>query len=191
MAKYKVLKSVAHSFGHSFVSLMNYREHDYVMGHLLAQARRTREARLVLDILTCEASPASLLVRPVADSVQTYCAWFPELVEKHQTGLGYIRSARMEVLFDLAVARPVRSAPHLIESPFKCRVTIVDDRGKEWVAEIRDWWFPEATGPSGEAAKRRPQFHSSPAWEASGMGWLGTVQRVTSGGITGVAADAA
>lgn len=158
MAKYKVLKSVAHSFGHSFVSLMNYREDDYVMGHLLTQARSTRQPSLIVDILRGTAAPASLLTRPIAASVSSYCAWFPDLVARHRTELQYVRSAGMEVTFDLLVERPVRGMSHLIESPFLCCVTIEDDRGKQWTAEIRDWWFPEATGPTGPAAKRRPRF---------------------------------
>ena len=32
MSSHKVLKSVVHNFGHSFTSLMNYRENDYVVG---------------------------------------------------------------------------------------------------------------------------------------------------------------
>ncbi len=158
MARYKVLKSVAHSFGHSFVSLMNYRDHDYVMGHLLTQARLTRQPSLLVNILTGDAAPASLLSRPVADSVRRYCDWFPDLVIRHGTELRYIRSAGMEITFNLQIERPVKGAAHLVESPFVCRVAIEDDRGKQWVAEIRDWWFPEATGPTGMAAKRRPRF---------------------------------
>jgi len=154
MARYKVLKSVAHSFGHSFVSLMNYAEDDYVMGHLLTQARLTRNNRLMVDILSGQAAPRALLTKPVIDSVSRYAAWFPKLVVSHRTELRFVRSAAMEIVFDLNVERPVRGTV-LIESPFVCRVTIVDDRGKGWSAEIRDWWYPEATGPTGARAKRR------------------------------------
>ncbi len=154
MARYKVLKSVAHSFGHSFVSLMNYRDHDYVMGHLLTQARRTRTNRFVLDILSGKTAPAGLLTPVTADSVESYAIWFPKLVASHRTDLRFIRTAAMDIAFDLNVERRVRGT-ELLESPFVCRVTIVDDRGKEWTAEIRNWWYPEATGPVGGTAKRR------------------------------------
>jgi hypothetical protein len=39
--KYKNLKSVAHNFGHSFTSDMNYAEDDFVMSHLARSAIRT------------------------------------------------------------------------------------------------------------------------------------------------------
>src|SRR5690349_22761959 len=157
MARYKVLKGVAHSFGHSFVSLMNYREDDYVMGHLLTQARATRQPTLMVNVITGEAGPRALLVRPVSDSIRRYADWFPKLVASHRTDMKYVRAARMQVWFNLAVERPVRHAPGLTESPFVCRVEIDDDRGKTWAAEIKDWWFPEATGPVGEAARQRPR----------------------------------
>ena len=158
MARYKVLKSVAHSFGHSFVSLLNYANDDYVMGHLLTAARSTRSSTLLVDILTGKAAPETLLVPPVRDSIRRYCKWFPDLVARHRTEMIFIATARMTVSFNLTVERPVRHAPNLIESPFLCSVEIEDDRGKVWRAEIKDWWFPEATGPSGERARRRPRF---------------------------------
>jgi len=40
MTSHKLLKSVSHNFGHSFISLMNYVKGDYILGHLLNQARQ-------------------------------------------------------------------------------------------------------------------------------------------------------
>ena len=147
MARYKVLKSVAHSFAHSFTSLMNYRDDDYVMGHLLSRAREVGEGTLLVDILSGQAAPTSLLTRPVAGSVEQYCEWFPQLVASHRTRLTYIRGARMAITFNLAIARPARIASAFLESPYVCRVEIEDDRGRLWTSEIRDWWFPETETP--------------------------------------------
>ena len=55
-----------------------------------------------------------------------------------------IRGARMELTFDLANERPVEGAANQRESPFLCRVTIDDDKGKTWIAELRGWCAPEA-----------------------------------------------
>jgi hypothetical protein len=54
MARYKVLKSVAHSLGHSFTSLMNYAHDDYVMGHILRFARASNRDTLIIDLMTGE-----------------------------------------------------------------------------------------------------------------------------------------
>lgn len=51
MTSHKPLKSVSHNFGHSFISLMNYINDDYFMGHLLNQARKTKCNKLNVDIL--------------------------------------------------------------------------------------------------------------------------------------------
>jgi hypothetical protein len=147
MARYKVLKSVAHSMGHSFTSLMNYRGNDYVMGHLLRRAREVRQGTLIVDFLTGKAGPASLLTREIGDAVERYAAWFPQQVSSQRTSLAYVRGARMTLAFDLTVEREARHAPGCIESPYVCRVEIEDDRGKTWAAELRDWWYPEAGSP--------------------------------------------
>ena len=62
MARYKVLKSVAHNIGHSFTSLMNYADDDYVMSHILRFARNTGRDTLTLDFVRREAGPPELLV---------------------------------------------------------------------------------------------------------------------------------
>jgi len=108
----------------------------------------------MVDILSGRAAPAALLTPTIAAAVARYVDWFPQLVASHRTELRFIRSAGMEIVFDLQVERQVRGTA-LIESPFVCRVTITDDRGRDWSAEIRDWWYPEATGPRGGPAKRR------------------------------------
>jgi len=87
MARYKVLKSIAHSMGHSFTSLMNYRGDDYVMGHLLRRAREVRENTLLVDLLTGKAAPASLLTPDVQASISSYAEWFPKQVASQKSEL--------------------------------------------------------------------------------------------------------
>ena len=51
MPTHKTLKSIAHNFGHSLISLNNYYDNDYFLGHLLRNARKSSRNRLVVDIL--------------------------------------------------------------------------------------------------------------------------------------------
>jgi thymidylate synthase len=148
MARYKVLKGVAHNIGHSFTSLMNYRGDDYVMGHILRRAREVNEPTLMIDLLTGEATPKSLLTPEIRDSISRDTSYFPKRLTSQGTDLQYVRSARMSIAFDLSLERPVSQARHLIESPYVCRVEIEDDRGKVWTAEFRDWWYPETDTPA-------------------------------------------
>src|SRR5271170_4357179 len=83
MAKHKVLKSVAHNFGHAFTSLMNYGDDDYVMGHILRFARQSGQDTLTIDLVKREAGPPELMAPPVGAAVDRYAEWFWKLVEQH------------------------------------------------------------------------------------------------------------
>lgn len=154
MARYKVLRSVAHSFGHSFASALNYWEGDYALGHLLRAARRTRQPSLKLDILSGKPSPAELLTPGIRASLTRYTHWFPKLVVSHKTQMIFLASATMEITFDLSQERMSRYSS-VVASPYVCRVVIVDDRGVEWAAEQRGWWAPEPPSPPSRRLGRR------------------------------------
>ncbi len=49
--KYKNLKSVAHNFGHSITSAMNWSGDDYVTTHLARAAIRSGETKLRADLI--------------------------------------------------------------------------------------------------------------------------------------------
>ena len=144
MARYKVLKGVAHNFGHSFISLENYFDTDYVMGYLLTAARQSGLEELRVDILNKKWEPKDLATRPIVDSLTHYCNWFPKLVEQSGTSMDVIAQAHMTIRFDLAKARPASALSKLMENPFVCEVTITDSRGKAYSARFADWWYPES-----------------------------------------------
>ena len=143
MARYKVLPSIAHNFGQAFVGASKERADDHLLGRLLTDARRTRQATLRLDILTGEATPQMLVTRSLARILDRYVRGFPDLVAGGHSDMQLIRGARMELTFDLANERPVEGVADQRESPFLCRVAIQDDRGKTWIAELRGWCVPE------------------------------------------------
>jgi hypothetical protein len=143
MARYKVLHSVAHNFGQSFVGSSKARAEDHLMGHLLADCHRTHQPTLSVDIVSGRASPESLVGRSLARVLDRHVREFPQLVARSHTDMKYVKGARMELSFDLATQRPSAGAPGRSESPYVCRVSIDDDRGKTWVAELRGWCAPE------------------------------------------------
>lgn len=142
MTSRKPLKSISHNFGHSFISLMNYINDDYFLGHLLKQARLTNLNKLDVDILTNTASPDGLLTKPIQDSINHWCKWFPGLVKSSGSTMDYVSKATMSIQFDLNITRPYKDT-HLLESPFTCEIKITDDRGKEYKHIFSDWWYPE------------------------------------------------
>lgn len=144
MASRKILKSVSHNFGHSFISALNYNTDDYFLGHLLKQARKTNINRLEVNILERVGKPEKLLTNSIRQSI-AYCTdWFPELVKSSGSAMEYIQFATVAIEFDLARTRPYLIEGKLfIESLFYCEVIIIDDRGKKYFKRHTGWWFPE------------------------------------------------
>jgi hypothetical protein len=147
MARYKVLKSVAHSLAHSFTSTLNWGDADYVMGNLLRRAREIGVGTLTIDLVSGAAEPPELCTPPVQRAVAKYTDWLRRLVNSHGSDMQYVKGATLTVRYDLAVARPAQFAPTELESPYECSSTITDDRGTAWSASLRDWWVPEPMRP--------------------------------------------
>jgi|SRR5208282_5170821 len=143
MARYKVLKGVAHTMGHSFTSLMNYAGDDYVMGHILRFARRTGQTTLTIDFVKGEAGPAELLAAPISEIPSHYINWFWALVEKQGSSRSLVQSAALTLRYDVTTQRPSPEAPRHNESPYTCDVRITDIRGKDYLAHFDGWWYPE------------------------------------------------
>lgn len=143
MARYKVLKSIAHNTGHSFTSLMNYAGDDYVMGHILRFARRTGRDTLTIDFVKKEAGPPELLAEPISDIPTRYTEWFWHLVETQGADRSLVQGATLTLRFDIASQRPHGSSPQFVESPYVCDVEIRDTRGMDHRAHFDGWWYPE------------------------------------------------
>ena len=143
MTSHKPLKSVSHNFGHSFISLMNYVNDDYFLGHLLKQARKTKCNKLTVDILKNIAEPTELLTDQIRQSIEHWSKWFPTLVETSGSTMDYVTSATMTIGFDLQQTRPYVGNDDDYESPFICEIVIIDDRGKEYKRKQEGWWFTE------------------------------------------------
>jgi hypothetical protein len=145
MISHKPLKSVSHNFGHSFISLMNYINDDYFMGHLLKQTRKTKHSKLTVDILKNIAEPTELLTDQIKSSIEHWNKWFPTLVESSGSTMDFVSSATMTIEFDLQQTRSYAGNTNYIESPFVCEIIIIDDRNKEYKHKHEGWWFPETT----------------------------------------------
>ena len=144
MTSHKPLKSISHNFGHSFISLMNYVKDDYILGHLLNQARQTKLNRLTVDILKNVAEPKELLTNEIKSSIEHWNKWFPILVKNSGSTMDFVSSVTMIIEFDLQqTRRPYTNIVNCIESPFICEIVIIDDRGKEYKHKHEGWWFPE------------------------------------------------
>jgi hypothetical protein len=122
---------------------MNYINDDYLLGHLLKQARLTNLNRLTIDILKNKAEPAELITTPISSSLDHYIKWFPELVTSSGSTIVFMTSATMTIEFELDKTRQYSIHKGIFESPYSCEITIVDDRGKEYKHKHAGWWYPE------------------------------------------------
>lgn len=140
MKSHKPLKSVSHNFGHSFISLMNYINDDYFLGHLLQQARKTKSNKLTVDILKNVAEPTELLTSEIKSSIEYWNKWFPTLVENSGSTMDFVSSATMTIEFNLQRRRPNVGNRDYLENPFVCEIVIIDDRGKAYKRKHEGWW---------------------------------------------------
>ncbi len=127
MARYKVLKSVAHNFAHSFSSAMNYSGNDYAMCHLLRRAKLTGARRLRFNLISREVGPLELLSPPVVRACLAYSQGFGRLVTRSGAALDMIDGADLEVSVRLRdVGTPTKS----LKGTVTARMRIRDDRGR-------------------------------------------------------------
>jgi hypothetical protein len=134
MARYKVLKSVAHSCAHSFASVMNYAGNDYAMCHLTRRAKLTGVRRLRVDLLARSAGPLELLSPPLVDSCDSYCRDFGRLVTASGAAMDMIDAAVLEVTVTIGRVVGTKSATaKSLHGRVTARVSIMDDRGKVYL----------------------------------------------------------
>jgi len=139
--KYKVLKSLAHNWAHSFTSGSNTIDQDFAMSYLVRAALQTGSSELRVDLLTGFASPDSLLPDPLRRSLEHYVGWFPELAASQGATLAAIQEAKAVLTLDLIRQRPGSGSIETTCVPFEIQVRIVDDLGREHLGCVTDEWF--------------------------------------------------
>ncbi len=143
MAKYKNIKSVAHNIGHSFLSDMNMlgSGKGYVMvpDEIYRVAKEAKEPRLRVDLMTGEVEPPTLATKLIRESAELYARKLPALLESQSVEPQMVRSAFLDLTFDLANPRAARYHPHEELPTFECTVTLDDDRGISHSAHPTNW----------------------------------------------------
>jgi hypothetical protein len=139
--KYKAIKSAAHNYAHSFVSLLNYGPDNYVMSYLAHAAAASGEPELRVDLLSGAAEPAPLLTAPVLRSIQGYVQCLPRHLESMNITAGAIRRATLRVRFDLEGRRASVQYLGSVVYPFESSVEMEDDRGKVHLGTVHDEWL--------------------------------------------------
>ena len=128
MARYKILKSVAHNFAHSFVSVMNYYGRDYTMCHLVRRSKLKGKHRFYIDVLARSVEPVDLVTREIAAAVESYCDGFGRFVTAGGAALDMVAEANLELT--IRHGRVIGPKAKQLFAFIDAQMTIVDDRGK-------------------------------------------------------------
>jgi hypothetical protein len=122
MMKYKILKSIAHNFSHSFLSGMNYVDDGHVVEDLLKLVREADGQRFSIQWIP-DSIPERAFPARVAKSIALYREWLPKHIERAGGSIEYIREFRTEIF--VKRNKQMAAEAHLI-----------DDRGKQYVCRV-------------------------------------------------------
>jgi len=141
MPKYKVLKSVAHNLGHSFLSDMNTvdRFKTFIPQVLRDIAEEKGVATVEVDFMERSVSPAVFRRPDTEEAVGVYHDKLRRLVNDQGASWSMIDKARLRLQFDLAHSHTAEGSRSR-RPEFICEVEIVDDRGKIHVGAPQNWW---------------------------------------------------
>jgi len=120
--KYRILKSVAHNFSHSFVSYMNYVDDGYVIDDLLQLARKANGERISIHWIPDSESQQVLTPR-VLKSIAYHKEWLPKHIQNSGASIDVIREFRTDIFL-----KPNKQV--------EVQAYLVDDRGKEYVCDV-------------------------------------------------------
>ena len=82
--KYKNIKSAIHNFGHSFVSLMNYVDDDYIIDEMNKLVTNNKLNELSINFLTGQVEPKSIETKRIKKSISYYQEWLPKHLKSHE-----------------------------------------------------------------------------------------------------------
>jgi len=134
--KYKRIPSAAHNFGHSFVSILNAA----AMCDLALTAAKSGVHRFRVDLLVGAAEPEIFLTPDVTGAIASYVARFPEHLAGEGIDIQRVQNATLTIDFMLAGTGAASGRRPPWTAPFRCLVTIGDDRGEVHHGRIDDAW---------------------------------------------------
>ena len=123
MAKYKILKSIAHNTAHSYLGATNHFADGFPFEHLLRSCRSHQVLLVRIDMLHATIEPAQVKDRFVAESLDVLTFTF----DRQLASAGWTRASLREATIGLDL------------SAGTCVSRIVDDRGVEHSASVVQW----------------------------------------------------
>ena len=120
--KYRVLKSIAHNFSHSFVSYMNYVDDGFIIDDLRQLARNANSERISIYWI-----PDSKVQKPLPErvlkSIAYYKAWLPKHFKTSGADLEAVREFQTDIFL-----KPNKQ--------IAVEARLLDNRGKEHICNV-------------------------------------------------------
>jgi hypothetical protein len=121
--KYKEIDAMLHNFGHSFVSLMNYVDDQYIADLLGSLAKQSDTREIAINFNDGSVHPALSYPPELAKSVSYWQAWLPKHMNNHR--------------IDAQALSPVLLRYRLTNVGPEVIVESTDDRGKHHKVFVR------------------------------------------------------
>jgi hypothetical protein len=102
-------------------------------------AKAANEPRVRIDLMTGQVEPPALATKLIRESAEMYTRKLPHLLESQSVQPQMVRSAFLDLTFDLANPRASLYHPHEDLPTFECTVTLDDDRGISHDAHPTNW----------------------------------------------------
>jgi hypothetical protein len=132
MSQRSALDGLAHDLVGMFTSRNNDIDGYWAIGKLYAHARRSQDAEVAIDLLHGRITPPDDQFHPM---LERYASWLPTVLAAQRIPVTRVSAASINLLFDAAVEDDARLAPHARRRPYRCTVSLIDDRGGLHTAE--------------------------------------------------------
>jgi hypothetical protein len=151
MANYRVLKSVAHNWAHSFLSDGNFADDTIVTQLLFEAAREARQSSITIDPLTGTITPEQVATPRIKDVLSSLPRNFEAALNTQGCTIDMVASVELNIIFDFQQPSPkyndinpgvwYSSKVRMPEAPtYTARVRLIDSRGREYNAELKEFW---------------------------------------------------
>ena len=121
--KYKLIRSMAHNWSHSFMSGMNYVDDAFVFEDVCRRARERRGEKVIISWIPARGEDSRDLPPRVQKCVEAYRTGLSEHLRRHHVDASALKTFRTEVY----VAEKLR---------MYVRAFVIDDRDKEHLAFV-------------------------------------------------------
>lgn len=136
----KSLRSVGHNLAHSYLSMVNYDEGNYIVEHIYIIAKETKRTNIKIDVKNMIIEPEEYSIPVLRRSLLYLKENFARLLASEKLSINEINNAIIYIDFDLSKTQLSKSVPSLELPSYNTNVEIVDVNSKKHSASVVEWW---------------------------------------------------